>query len=113
MSPWLQGRPAAGRGIAAGLGEAGATVVCTGRSSRLTVIRSDYNPTETIEESAELVTELGGTAIAVAVDHLDPDQVKTLAERVRSEYGHLDVLVSDIWGGKLLKDGPAAPGTMT
>ena len=60
----------AGRGIAAALGEAGATVVRTGRSSGST--RSEYNRTETIEETAALVTRLGGTGIAVAVDHLDP-----------------------------------------
>ncbi len=47
----------AGRGIAAALGEAGATVVCTGRSSRGTgSTRSDYDRPETIEETAELVT---------------------------------------------------------
>jgi NAD(P)-dependent dehydrogenase (short-subunit alcohol dehydrogenase family) len=96
----------AGRGIAAALGEAGATVVCTGRSNRTVAMRSDYDRAETIEETAELVTELGGTGIAVAVDHLDPAQVEGLAERVRSEHGHIDVLVNDIWGGELLKGGP-------
>jgi NAD(P)-dependent dehydrogenase (short-subunit alcohol dehydrogenase family) len=95
----------AGRGIAAALGEAGATVVCTGRSTGST--RSDYDRAETIEETADLVTRLGGRGIAVAVDHLDPHQVKALAERIRSEHGHLDVLVNDIWGGELLKGGPA------
>lgn len=94
----------AGRGIATALGEAGATVICTGRSTRST--RSDYNRAETIEETAELVTQLGGSGIAVAVDHLDPDQVKTLAEQIRTNHGHIDVLVNDIWGGELLKGGP-------
>ena len=95
----------AGRGIAAALGEAGATVVCTGRSTRST--RSDYNRAETIEETAELVTHLGGTGIAAAVDHLEPDQVKNLAEQIRKEHNHSDVLVNDIWGAGLLKGGPA------
>ncbi len=45
----------AGRGIAAALGEAGATVVCTGRTTRSS--RSEYNRAETIEETAELVTQ--------------------------------------------------------
>src|SRR5918912_1169058 len=59
----------AGRGIAAALGEAGATVLCTGRTTRSTgSARSDYDRAETIEETAELVTELGGTGIAVAVE---------------------------------------------
>jgi NAD(P)-dependent dehydrogenase (short-subunit alcohol dehydrogenase family) len=96
----------AGRGIAAALGETGATVVCTGRSSRAAAMRSDYNRAETIDETAELVTELGGTGIAIAVDHLDSAQVERLAERIRSEHGHIDVLVNDVWGGELLKGGP-------
>jgi NAD(P)-dependent dehydrogenase (short-subunit alcohol dehydrogenase family) len=96
----------AGRGIAAALGEAGATVVCTGRSSRTGSARSDYDRAETIEETAELVKELGGTGIAAVVDHLDPDQVRSLADQIRSDHGHIDVLVNDIWGGELLKGGP-------
>jgi NAD(P)-dependent dehydrogenase (short-subunit alcohol dehydrogenase family) len=95
----------AGRGIAAALGEAGATVVCTGRSTRSG--RSEYNRPETIEETAELVTRLGGTGVAAAVDHLDPAQVKALAEQIRTAHGHIDLLVNDIWGGELLKGGPA------
>lgn len=95
----------AGRGIAAALGEAGATVICTGRSTRS--MPSDYHRPETIEETAELVTHLGGTGIAVTVDHLEPDQVKRLAEKIRKDHGHIDVLVNDIWGGERLKGGPA------
>jgi NAD(P)-dependent dehydrogenase (short-subunit alcohol dehydrogenase family) len=94
----------AGRGIAAALGEAGATVVCTGRSSRAGGLRSDYDRAETIEETAELVTALGGAGIAVAVDHLDPDQVKALAEQIRDDHGRIDVLVNNIWGGELLTE---------
>src|SRR3954462_3529607 len=72
----------AGRGIAAALGEAGATVFCTGRTSSANPTPSDYDGTETIEETAALVTELGGTGVAVAVDHLDPRQVGALADRI-------------------------------
>ncbi|MDQ1492150.1 MAG: hypothetical protein QOJ23_4664, partial [Actinomycetota bacterium] len=99
----------AGRGIAAALGEAGATVICTGRSSRAGRgdIRSDYDRPETIEETAELVTSLGGTGVAVQVDHLESDQVARLAGRLRDDYGHIDVLVNDIWGAEVLKGGPA------
>ncbi|HEY2332773.1 MAG TPA: SDR family oxidoreductase [Acidimicrobiales bacterium] len=97
----------AGRGIAAALGEAGATVVCTGRSSRRHRLPSDYDRPETIEDTAALVDELGGTGVPVAVDHLDPEQVAALAERVRADHGHIDVLVNDIWGGELLKGGPS------
>ncbi|MEX0665685.1 MAG: SDR family oxidoreductase [Acidimicrobiia bacterium] len=96
----------AGRGIAAALGEAGATVVCTGRTSRKGSLQSDYDRSETIEETAELVTNLGGIGVAIAVDHLDADQVKKLAEQIRDDHGHIDVLVNDIWGAELLKGGP-------
>src|SRR3954468_16715092 len=82
----------AGRGIAAALGEAGATVVCTGRTTGST--RSEYNRPETIEETAALVDDLGGTGVAQAVDHLDPAQVRQLADRLRADYGHIDVLVN-------------------
>ncbi|MFI0462447.1 SDR family oxidoreductase [Saccharopolyspora sp. 5N102] len=97
----------AGRGIAAALGEAGATVICTGRSSSTGRGGSDYDRAETIEETAEIVTRLGGTGIAMQVDHLDAEQVRRLAGRVRAEHGHLDVLVNDIWGAERLKGGPA------
>ncbi len=98
----------AGRGIAVALGEAGATVVCTGRTTRSSgSALSDYDRPETIEETAELVTRLGGTGIAAAVDHLDPAQVHRLAERIRHDHGHVDVLVNDIWGAEVLKGGPS------
>jgi len=94
----------AGRGIAAALGEAGATVICTGRTTKAQ--RSEYDRPETIEETADLVTSLGGTAIAEQVDHLDPAQVERLAGELRDEFGHIDVLVNDIWGAETLKGGP-------
>jgi NAD(P)-dependent dehydrogenase (short-subunit alcohol dehydrogenase family) len=100
----------AGRGIAAALGEAGATVICTGRSTRdraAASTPSDYDRPETIEETAELVTELGGVGIAAVVDHLDPEQVRRLADEIERRYGHIDVLVNDIWGAETLKGGPA------
>jgi NAD(P)-dependent dehydrogenase (short-subunit alcohol dehydrogenase family) len=97
----------AGRGIAAALGEAGATVVCTGRSTRAQgSSRSDYKRPETIEETAELVTRLGGTGIAMAVDHLDTGEVKRLADDIRRTHGRIDILVNDIWGAEVLKGGP-------
>src|SRR5215468_3094583 len=96
----------AGRGIAAALGEAGATVICTGRSSRSRVLQSDYDRPETIEETAEIVTSLGGNGIPVVVDHLDTDQVMRLANEIRHAQGHIDILVNDIWGAEELKGGP-------
>ena len=90
----------AGRGTAVALGEAGATVYCTGRSTRER--RSEYDRPETIEETAELVGAAGGTGIAVAVDHLEADEVRALVQRIDAEHERLDVLVNDIWGGELL-----------
>jgi NAD(P)-dependent dehydrogenase (short-subunit alcohol dehydrogenase family) len=90
----------AGRGTAVSLGEAGATVYCTGRTTRER--RSEYDRPETIEESAELVDAAGGEGIAVEVDHLEPPQVEALVQRIDAESGRLDVLVNDIWGGELL-----------
>jgi NAD(P)-dependent dehydrogenase (short-subunit alcohol dehydrogenase family) len=90
----------AGRGIAVSLGEAGATVYCTGRSTR--GARSEYDRPETIEETAELVDAAGGRGIAVPTDHLEPDQVRALVDRIDAEQGRLDVLVNDVWGGERL-----------
>src|SRR3954451_15306529 len=87
----------AGRGIAVALGEAGATVYCTGRTTRQR--RSEYDRPETIEDTADLVTAAGGTGIPVAVDHLEPAEVEALVARIDSEQGRLDLLVNDIWGG--------------
>lgn len=92
------GTRGAGRGIAVSLGEAGATVYVTGRSVRGQL--SDIGRTETIEETAEMVTAGGGHGIAVRVDHSRPEEVKALFARVKEEqHGQLDVLVNDIWGG--------------
>lgn len=92
----------AGRGIACALGEAGATVYCTGRSVR----GSGATPgrPETIEETAELVTARGGVGVAVQTDHTVEAQVVALIERIRADHGRLDVLVNDIWGGDSLTE---------
>ncbi len=63
---------------------------------------SDYDRPETIEDAADLVTELGGQGIAVVADHLDPAQVKALAERIGAAHGRIDILVNDIWGAEKL-----------
>src|SRR6516164_3697864 len=84
----------AGRGIARGLGEAGATVYCTGRSTRGKP--SPYRRLETIEETAELVTAAGGTGVPVRVDHTAETEVRDLLARVGKEAGRLDVLVNSV-----------------
>ena len=90
----------AGRGIAIELGAAGATVYVTGRTTRTQ--RSELNRPETIEETAELVQQAGGKAIAVQVDHLDPVQVEKLIARIQREQNRLDILVNDVWGADFL-----------
>ncbi|HRW08203.1 MAG TPA: SDR family oxidoreductase [Caldilineaceae bacterium] len=93
----------AGRAIAVELGAAGATVYCTGRTTRNQ--RSDIDRAETIEETAELVTAGGGIGVAVQVDHSQPAQVEALFTRVAEEQdGRLDILINDIWGGEHLMD---------
>jgi NAD(P)-dependent dehydrogenase (short-subunit alcohol dehydrogenase family) len=74
-----------GKGIALALGEAGAEVWVTGRS--------------TVEESAAEVTDRGGRGVAARTDHRDDAQVQALFERVRRDAGHLDLVVANAWGG--------------
>lgn len=93
---------AAGRGIAVTLGERGAIVYCTGRTTR--VQRSPLNRSETIEETAEMVSARGGVGIAMRVDHAREAEVEALFARVRVEQGKLDILVNDIWGGDEMVD---------
>lgn len=96
------GTRGAGRGIAVELGAAGATVYVTGRTTRTET--SEYGRPETIEDTAELVNEAGGTGIAVQTDHLVPDQVESLIHRIEKEQGRLDILVNDIWGSEHLAE---------
>ena len=103
--PRLQGRVAvvtgasrgAGRGIALVLGEEGATVYVTGRSSRGSPATEGLPGT--VEETAEDLTARGGVGIPVRCDHADDAQVEALFERVRGDHGRLDVLVNNAWGG--------------
>jgi NAD(P)-dependent dehydrogenase (short-subunit alcohol dehydrogenase family) len=89
----------AGRGIACMLGEAGATVYCTGRSVRGK--QSTPGRPETTDETAARVSAHGGAGIAVQVDHTVADQVARLVERVAAEQGRLDVLVNNVNGDDL------------
>jgi len=91
----------AGRAMAVELGRAGALVYVTGRTTRERTSEVG-RPTETIEQTAELVSAAGGTGIAVPTDHLDTAQVKALTERIDREQGRLDVLVNSLWGGDRL-----------
>ena len=81
----------AGAGIARALGSHGYTVYLTGRTEK----SGDSALTGSIHETAEQVNALGGKGIAVRVDHADDQQVKDFFERVRHEYGRIDVLVNN------------------
>jgi NAD(P)-dependent dehydrogenase (short-subunit alcohol dehydrogenase family) len=91
----------AGRGIAVELGAAGATVYCTGRTTQTTP--SEMNRPETIEETAALVDKAGGRGIPVRVDHLVPEEVRALVDRVAAEQGALHILVNDIFGATTIE----------
>jgi NAD(P)-dependent dehydrogenase (short-subunit alcohol dehydrogenase family) len=86
----------AGRGIARALGEAGATVYCTGRS--VAGRPSPYGRPETIEETARMVDAAGGRGIAVRVDHGQEAEVAALFARVEREQGRLDVVADSVAG---------------
>lgn len=79
------GTRSVGKGIALGLGEAGATVYVTGRS--------------VTDRSVADINKAGGTGVAVACDHDDDDAVRAMFDRIASEAGRLDVLVNNAWGG--------------
>src|SRR5258708_10506577 len=95
-----------GRGTALALGEAGATVYCSGRSTRANRLPRNgarkVSPwdharrPETIEETAEMVTARGGQGIAAGLDHTDAKQVEELVDRIRTEQGKLHIVVNDI-----------------
>ena len=79
-----------GKGIALGLGEAGATIYVTGRS-----LESSDDPRGSLSRTVQEITALGGTGVAVRCNHADDAQVKAVFDQVRSEQGRLDVLVNN------------------
>ncbi len=89
-----------GKGVALGLGEAGATVYVTGR----TVAKSGTAALPgSIEETADEVTRLGGRGVAVRCDHAKDDDVAALFARIDEESGRLDILVNNVFA---VPDGP-------
>ena len=96
------GTRGAGRGIAVKLGEAGATVYVTGRTTSKAL--SPMGRRETIEETAELVTKAGGVGIPIKVDHTVESEVIDLFHQIKKESGKLDILINDVWGGDPLTE---------
>jgi len=86
-----------GKGVALGLGEAGATVYVTGRT--VEEGKAAVSVSGNIYQTADEVTQLGGKGIAVPCDHTDDEQVRAVFEKVRAEQGRLDILVNNVWGG--------------
>ncbi|MEO0397634.1 MAG: SDR family NAD(P)-dependent oxidoreductase [Cyanobacteria bacterium P01_A01_bin.137] len=84
-----------GKGIALGLGEAGATVYITGR--RIEAADDSIGGSLGITQTA--VEQAGGYCISVRTDHSDDAQVQALFERIKAEQGQLDVLVNNVYGG--------------
>ena len=88
-----------GRGTAIALGEMGATVYITGRTSG--------DGELSIDTTAKLVEEAGGKGIPVQTDHGDDAQIEALFARIGNEQGKLDILVNNVykipnppaWGG--------------
>lgn len=86
-----------GKGVALGLGEAGATVYVTGRT--VTEGSGAIPLPGTVAGTAAEVTASGGTGVAVPCDHRDDAQAMAVFETIRSRSGRLDVLVNNVWGG--------------
>lgn len=86
-----------GRGVALGLGEAGATVYITGRT--VEEGKAVVDLPGTIHQTAEDVTALGGQGIAIRCDHRNDQEVEAMLRRVIAEQGRLDILVNNVWGG--------------
>ncbi|MGA1299298.1 MAG: SDR family NAD(P)-dependent oxidoreductase, partial [Ilumatobacteraceae bacterium] len=76
-----------GRGTAIALGELGATVYVTGRTTG----SGDLS----IDTTVKMVEDAGGKGVAVQVDHGDDAQIAGLFDRVRADVGRIDVLVNN------------------
>jgi NAD(P)-dependent dehydrogenase (short-subunit alcohol dehydrogenase family) len=86
-----------GKGVALGLGEAGAIVYVTGRTIK------DKTDVEklggTVFETAEAVTSIGGKGIALPCDHRVDSQVEEVFKQVAKKSKGVDILVNNAWGG--------------
>jgi dehydrogenase/reductase SDR family member 1 len=86
-----------GKGIALGLGEAGATVYITGRTVEEGQAAVDLPGT--IQQTAEEVTQLGGRGVVLRCDHRNDAEVEAVFQHIRTEQNRLDILVNNVWGG--------------
>jgi len=86
-----------GRGIALGLGEAGATVYITGRTVKNKTDAGKLGGT--VFTTAEEVTAIGGKGIGIQCDHTDDAQVEEVFQRIKKESKKIDILVNNAWAG--------------
>ena len=86
-----------GKGIALGLGEAGAIVYITGRT--VEEGKAAVNLPGTIYQTAEELSKQGGKCIPIRCDHSNDEEVKSVFEKIQAEHGRLDILVNNVWGG--------------
>jgi NAD(P)-dependent dehydrogenase (short-subunit alcohol dehydrogenase family) len=86
-----------GKGIALGLGEAGATVYVTGRTTK---DRTDAGRLGgTVYSTAEAVTAIGGKGIPIRCDHSDDAQSEAAFKQIAKESKKIDILVNNAWAG--------------
>ena len=86
-----------GKGIALGLGEHGATVYVTGRTTaRGTGVQGLEG---SIDECAEVINEIGGIGLALRCDHTDDNKVREIFDHISEKEQRLDILVNNVWGG--------------
>ena len=86
-----------GKGIALGLGEAGATVYITGRTGKE---KTDVEKLGgTVFSTAEAVTAMGGKGVAILCDHNDDVQTEAAFKQIVKESKKIDILVNNAWAG--------------
>jgi len=86
-----------GKGVALGLGEKGASVYVTGRT---TIGGTGVQGLEgSINETAEAIKEIGGIGFALRCDHTDDNKVKWIFDSILEKEQRLDILVNNVWGG--------------
>ena len=91
-----------GKGVAVGLGEAGAEVWVTARTAAASATPAPAvtgGDLGSLDETARAVEAAGGRAVAVACDLVDDAAIERLFDRLESERPHLDILVNSAWGG--------------
>src|SRR5258706_6189493 len=86
-----------GKGIALGLGEAGATVYITGRTVKNKTDAGKLGGT--VFQTAEDVTAIGGKGVAIHCDHRDDAQVEKAFKQIAKESKKIDLLGNNAWGG--------------